>query len=74
MPSVPQSHVLNFGAPALPPAESPPSEEVSSEESEENGDNHLDRNMGSYGNSNHPVHNMQMYNPMGWPNSSSKML
>lgn len=74
MPSVPQSHVLSFAAPALPAAESPPSQEVSSEGSEENGSNHIDRTMGSYGNSNHPVHNMQMYTTMGWANSASKML
>lgn len=75
MPSVPHANVLNFAAPALPAAESPPSHEVSSDGSEENGSNHIDRTMGSYGNSNHPMHNMQMYTPMGWgPNSGSKML
>uniref|UniRef100_A0A803LU31 AT-hook motif nuclear-localized protein n=1 Tax=Chenopodium quinoa TaxID=63459 RepID=A0A803LU31_CHEQI len=75
MPSVPHANVLNFAAPALPAAESPPSQEVSSDGSEENGSNHIDRTMGSYGNSNHPMHNMQMYTPMGWgPNSGSKML
>ncbi|KAJ8444535.1 hypothetical protein Cgig2_028350 [Carnegiea gigantea] len=75
MPSVPQSHMLSFSAPPLQATGSTPSEEESSEGSEENGsNNHLDRGMGSYGNSNHPIHNMQMYNPMGWPNSTSKML
>ncbi|KAL2901419.1 AT-hook motif nuclear-localized protein 13 [Bienertia sinuspersici] len=74
MPSVPQSHVLSFTAPPLQAAESPPSQDASSEGSEENGSNHIDRTMGSFGNSNHPMHNMQMYNPMGWPNSASKML
>lgn len=74
MPSVPQSHVLSFAAPPLPAADRSPSQEVSSEGSEENGSNHIERTMGSYGNSNHPVHNMQMYTTMGWPNSASKML
>jgi len=75
MPSVPQSHMLGFSAPPLQASGSPPLEEESSEASEENGNNnHMDRGMGSYGNSNHPIHNMQMYHPMGWPNSTSKML
>ncbi|KAK9667842.1 hypothetical protein RND81_13G014900 [Saponaria officinalis] len=75
MPSVPPSHMLSFSE-AQPGADtSPPSQEVSTEGSDENGSNHMDRNTGSHVNSNHPMHhNMQMYSQMNWPNPGSKML
>ncbi|KAL9242697.1 hypothetical protein vseg_016673 [Gypsophila vaccaria] len=78
MPSVPLSHAPNFSGQLQPAADtSPASQEVSTEGSDENGSNHIDRNTGSYGNSNHPMHhhhNMQMYSHMNWPNPGSKML
>lgn len=73
MPSIPDSRMMSFSAP--PAIEgSPPSNGATSESSDENVDNHIDRTPVPYGNSSQAIHNMQqMYSPMGWGNSGPKM-
>ncbi|KAH9607059.1 hypothetical protein KSS87_004988 [Heliosperma pusillum] len=76
MPSVTKSS-LNFSGTTPAAADSNPlSQEVSTDGSDDNGSNHIDRNPGSYANSNHPGHHnmQQMYSQMTWPNPGSKML
>nr|GME18338.1 AT-hook motif nuclear-localized protein 10 [Ipomoea batatas] len=67
----PQSNMLNFSAQAAEAAS--PSEDASSDSSDENGGTPLNRGPPTYGNANPPVQTMQMYANMGWPNSTVKM-
>ncbi|KAL9246927.1 hypothetical protein vseg_020405 [Gypsophila vaccaria] len=75
MPSVTQSRPLSFSAPPYPAADSsPPSQEFSTEGSDENEHKHIGGGISSYGNSNHPIDHNQIYSHMNWPNPGSKML
>ncbi|XP_074270016.1 AT-hook motif nuclear-localized protein 8-like [Silene latifolia] len=75
MPSVTKSSLNISGSVPAAADSNPLSQDVSTDGSDDNGSNHIDRNTGSYANSNHPGHhNMQMYSQMHWPNPGSKML
>lgn len=67
-PSAPMSNMLNFSEPVA--AASPPSQDHSSESSDENGGSPFNRVSGPYNNASQPVHStMPMYSNMGWGNS-----
>lgn len=67
-PSAPMSNMLNFSEPVA--AASPPSQDHSSESSDENGGSTFNRVSGPYNNASQPVHStMPMYSNMGWGNS-----
>nr|GMD74773.1 at-hook motif nuclear-localized protein 8 [Ipomoea batatas] len=66
--STPSSNMLNFGAPVT--GASPPSEDGSSESSDENGGSPLNHGPPPYGNAGQPIQTMPMYGNMGWPNST----
>ncbi|XP_016447787.2 AT-hook motif nuclear-localized protein 8-like isoform X1 [Nicotiana tabacum] len=68
----PPSNMLNFGAPHL--GASLPSQDASSDSSDENGGSPLSHEQGPYGNAGQPLHGMPMYANMGWPNNSMKMV
>ncbi|MCD7447765.1 hypothetical protein HAX54_034750 [Datura stramonium] len=64
--TAPPSNMLNFGGPAS--GASPPSQDASSDSSDENGGSPLSHEQGPYGNAGQPLHGMPMYANMGWPN------
>lgn len=68
----PPSNMLNFGAPHL--EASLPSQDASSNSSDENGGSPLSHEQGPYGNAGQPLHGMPMYANMGWPNNSMKLV
>lgn len=70
--SAPPHNMLNFGPPVVPAS---PSQDGSSDSSDENGSNPFDR-VGPYNNNNNtsqPIHSMPLY-PSMWGNSGMKML
>ncbi|KAA8525896.1 hypothetical protein F0562_008004 [Nyssa sinensis] len=71
-PSAPPPNAMNFGVPVA--AASPPSQEASSESSDENGSSPLNRGPGLYNNASQPIHHMPMYSNMTWANPTVKML